>query len=75
MTIRFQHDPVLLEETASRLELQPVLPLGQRYPSFIVGYRMGLRNRTDLYDGLDCGFIIGGFDGIAMAFAGARLAC
>jgi len=52
-----------------------VFPLGQRYSSFIVGCRMGLRNQASLYHGLDCGFVIGGFDGIAVAFAGARLAC
>ena len=61
------------QNSFSRLELQPVLPLGQRHSSFIVGRRMGLRNRAGLHDRLDCGFGVGDLDRATVAFVGVRL--
>ena len=61
------------QNSFSRLELQPVLPLGQRHSSFIVGRRMGLRNRAGLHDRLDCGFGVGDHDRVTLAFGGVRL--
>ena len=61
------------QRTFGRLELQSVLPLGQRHSSFVMGRWMGLRNRTRLYDWLDCGHDLGDNDGTALAFGMVHL--